>query len=443
VLDSAVRTVPITITPVNDAPNVGNDSPQPARQYSDPISPVTVTASDKDSDVGSLSASVYGWKADGAASFNTTTKPLSDPSVSGSGLDLSAPTTAGSSRKWTLEGRALVAAGKYIVRVRVEDGDHALASTDVAITVSKEDAYIEYSGETFKNTASANTNSATVNLAGVIREAGATGAPGSDSTLGTKLPATQLKFTVEKFGGGVAATCTTNLTQGSNAGTANGGCAVTLAAGDPYMVKVEQLVNNYYEAAIESQAITVALPGTGFTTGGGWLNEPNIGSRSNFGYNVKRLKNGNIQGNSLYIYRRTANLYQMGLATAPNETRRYNWIIKSNSWAGGGLSLNTACNPNTLTSCSATFSGKSTVSAVDRDTGLAYALGGNYSYRVDVTDAKEPGSSPGAGPDTYGIRVWTEANGLYYQLYDPANPVSSSNAYPQLPIDGGNIQVRP
>jgi hypothetical protein len=363
--------------------------------------------------------------------------------VTGSGLDLSAPTTDASSRKWTLSGRALVAVGKYIVRVRIEDGDHALASTDVVINVTKENAYIEYSGDTFKTTASASTNSATVNLAAVIREAGAAGAPGSDSTLGTKLPSTQLRFTVEKFGGGVAATCTLNPTQGSNAGTANGGCAVTLAAGDPYTVKVEQLVNNYYETAIESQAITVSLPGTGFTTGGGWIYEPNIGSRSNFGYNAKRLKNGNIQGNSLYIYRRTANLYQLGLATGPNETKRYNWIIKSNSWAGGGLSLNSACDSNTLTACTATFSGKGNVSAVDRDTGISYSLGGNYSYRVDVTDNKEPGSSPGAGPDTYGIRVWTDANGLYYQLFNPSSPASSSNPYPQLPIDGGNIQVRP
>src|SRR5205823_11357465 len=105
-LESAVKNVPITITPVNDPPAVRDDSPQSGSQYSDPISPVTITASDNDSDLTSLSASTYGWKLDGAATFNTTTKPLSDPSVSGSGLDLSAPTTDASSRKWTLSGRA-------------------------------------------------------------------------------------------------------------------------------------------------------------------------------------------------------------------------------------------------------------------------------------------------------------------------------------------------
>ncbi len=54
----------------------------------------------------------------------------------------------------------------------------------------------------------------------------------------------------------------------------------------------------------------------------------------------------------------------------------------------------------------AMFSGRNNITAVNRATGVATSLGGNYQFRVDVTDNSEPGSSPGAGPDTYAIKVW-------------------------------------
>ena len=63
-------------------------------------------------------------------------------------------------------------------------------------------------------------------------------------------------------------------------------------------------------------------------------------------------------------------------------------------------------------------------------TGIETSLGGNYQYRVDVADNSEPGSSPGAGPDTYKIIVWS-TSGTYYQLDAP------------VLINGGNIQVKP
>ena len=60
--------------------------------------------------------------------------------------------------------------------------------------------------------------------------------------------------------------------------------------------------------------------------------------------------------------------------------------------------------------------------------------GESFNFHVDVTDNSEPGSSPGAGPDTYTIRVWDNTSGDYYKL--PGFPT-------QTRIDGGNIQVRP
>lgn len=166
------------------------------------------------------------------------------------------------------------------------------------------------------------------------------------------------------------------------------------------------------------------------TTGGGWLNEPNLASRSNFGFTVKYLKNGNIQGNSLYIYRKTVAANSIvNPAGGYLPAGEYNWIIKSNAMAA----LSQVCGSTTPKVCSASFSGKSTVTAVNRATGVAYSLGGNNQFQVDVTDNSEPGSSPGAGPDTYAIRVW-DSTGTSYQL---------GTTTAQLKINGGNIQVRP
>src|SRR5207249_3942471 len=100
---------------------------------------------------------------------------------------------------WSLTGRAMVQAGTYTVRVAVSDGTDA-TNVDVTIIVKLEDAFIEYSGDSFVNTATANTPNATINATAVVREAGAAGAPAttpadSTSTLGDKLNTTQLRFT--------------------------------------------------------------------------------------------------------------------------------------------------------------------------------------------------------------------------------------------------------
>src|SRR5439155_7842275 len=113
----------------------------------------------------------------------------------------------------------------------------------------------------------------------------------------------------------------------------------------------------------------------------------------------------------------------------------YNWVIKSNAMDA----LTQSCTTTKPTVCNATFTGKSNVTAVNRDTGVAYSLGGNYQFQVDVTDASEPGSSPGAGPDAYSVRVW-DGTGDYYKLGYPL-PAATPPPGGSIPIDGGNIQV--
>ena len=108
-------------------------------QYSDPIDPVAITATDMDS--STLTASTTWKKSSEPNSSFATSSPLG-------GLSLS-----GSSGSWTLSGRALVPADSYTVRVTVSDG--ALTSyVDVTITVTKENMTLTYTGQSFVSTPS-------------------------------------------------------------------------------------------------------------------------------------------------------------------------------------------------------------------------------------------------------------------------------------------------
>jgi len=313
------------------------------------------------------------------------------------------------------------------------DATYTSASDSDPFTINREKATIEYTGDTLKSTGSTASNStATLSLSALVREE-------ADGSLGDKLGEQKLTFTVygstdttmssPKF------TCSANITPSATPGQGTAGCTTTQLAADNYIVKIvmgDKVANvGYYQAPVEDPTVTITIAGTGFTTCGGWLNETSLGSRSNFGFTVKYLKNANVQGNSLYIYRRT-----LAANTVANPAGgylpagAYNWIIKSNAMAG----LTQTCSSTTPKVCTASFEGKNNITAVNRTTGLAYSLGGNYNFHVDVTDNSEPGSSPGAGPDTYTIRVWDASTGDYYKL--PGFPI-------QTKIDGGNVQVRP
>jgi hypothetical protein len=290
------------------------------------------------------------------------------------------------------------------------------------LTVEKEITTLEYTGDTLKATSSTpNADTVNINLAAVIKEA-------TDDHIGNKLDATQVRFSVYKGTNTTMITpdtsCTANITvTGIGVGITN--CSMNLTV-DNYAVKMELLPNGFYTAPFEDTVVTVVTAGTGFSTGGGWVTEPRLGTRSNFGFTVKYNKNGNVQGNSIYIYRMTTDLSKL-VSGAPAGLREYNWIIKSNATTA----LIQSCTKTLPKVCSAIFTGKNNIMAVDRVTGIAYSLGGNYQFQVDVTDKGEPGS--GATPDTYAIRVWNGI-GTYYQLGVPKSPIA---------LNGGNIQIKP
>jgi MBG domain (YGX type) len=316
-------------------------------------------------------------------------------------------------------------AGEYPVTCSGQTADnYDVKYVAATLKVAPEDARLEYTGDTLV-TLGGTATTTSVNLAAAVREA-------ADATLGDKLATTSVAFTVYKVSDAAQSSPVASCTAAVAATTSGAGsatCSVGLA-GDDYVVALRLADNGYYAAPVENAAMTVVTPGTGRTAGGGWLTEPNLNTRSNLGFTVKYLKNGNTQGNSVYIYRRTVAANSVANPSGGYlSAGEYNWIIKSNAMSA----LSQKCSTTTPAVCTATFTGKANITAVNRATGSASSLGGNQQFQVDVTDNGEPGSSTTTTPDSYAIRVWN-TSGTYYQL---------GSATAQLRLEGGNIQVRP
>jgi hypothetical protein len=298
------------------------------------------------------------------------------------------------------------------------------------LTIVPEQANLTYTGDMQVTTPKANAK-ATVTLAASLEEE-------LDGWPGSHLGGQQVLFEVFGFGdltySSPVASCTADIGGVVN-GRGFGSCTVSLGASDPYSIRVRLVDNPYYTAQEDAAAVLVNDPGTGMTAGGGWLLDPNTGGRVNFGFTAKFLKNGKVQGNSLFIYRVALDLSTINPA-APEGVRDYSILIKSNAMTGLNIYN---CPKDALSGCQATISGKNNIQARDRLTGELYDVGGNYQFQVDVTDNREGSSPPTAPADLYAIRVWN-ASGQYYELGDAYSDRGALTN--PLPISGGNIQVK-
>jgi hypothetical protein len=282
-------------------------------------------------------------------------------------------------------------------------GNYTFSFAPGTLTIGKKPATLGYTGGMFFSTGSTSATSASVTLQATV-----TPATGGSPDLTKAAP---LKFLLYKSTNLTMttpdATCT--ATSVSPGGVAT--CAISLGL-DNWTAVVQEPNNNGYFTAPDSDpvVITVYQPATDkFATGGGWVTDPspNVSAQNkhgNFGLTV-RYKNGTTtpSGQSVYVFRGADG---------------YDYVIKSNSWTGGGLSFGT----NTVS-----FSGKANVTAINPSTGLAVSGigGGNYAYRVDVTDNGSTG-------DSYAISVYTPAGALFHQA-----GITGS----QLTLGGGNIVV--
>ncbi len=222
------------------------------------------------------------------------------------------------------------------------------------LTVVQEKTAIDDQTEDFYVTAGPTIANAPVQLNAHLTEQ-------SDGFAGD-LTKAKVNFVLTPIGGGgtvtipnvsVNASGDASITQNINVGTYN--LSVVIAT-----------PNSYWTQDPAGASTLEVTPGSTEqrVTGGGWVGDSaSRNGKDNFGFTVYYNKNGAPKGNFLFMFRGTDG---------------FDYQIKSNSWAKGGLSF-TGVN-------GALFSGKATWSKIDQLTGLVVESDGSYTFDVNLKD---------------------------------------------------------
>lgn len=401
--------ITVKVAEVPDAPSVDSVSnDNQVVDYSDEIQTIVITAHDPDNNPGQLSL------VNVPLGLSVVKSPLSG------GND-------GDTVTFTVSGKVDAMAGVYQIRV-TDDGSTApdsLPRTSTGygqLTVDWEDALPTYVGDTYVVTGGPTVTTAPVKLSAHVDQGPETPLAPGDITRAT------VSFLIYDLANNLLRVVNAPVDVNGNAvanvvlsgGNSNDPCQVytvvtkisTMAfptAGDGST----PTENRYWKSVIcDTSTVTVCLGTTDQrTTGGGWI--PEVLSRNgkcNFGFTVAPGKKG-IKGQSVFVIRGSDG---------------YDYVVKSNSWNGGGLGfsgLNLA-----------SFNGKCTITAIDQTTGLIDVTRsqGNCSFTVDVKDGDL--ASPKV-TDEYGIRVLRGDGSVFYQTL-------TSGSYARRVMGGGNVMVK-
>jgi hypothetical protein len=226
------------------------------------------------------------------------------------------------------------------------------------------------------------------------------------------LATSRVQFTVKKFGGAVQTTAYATADGSGNATTT----ASVPTSDDPYTVEVQvDPVNSFWTSGLDVSSLQVIVgSGTGRTAGGGWIPDAanDVNGKSNFGFTVQNSKTG-IKGNSLFIYR------------VKEGNNQVQYVLKSNSWQGGGLTFNLNNNPTR-----ATFTGKATLQRYVNGVFDATFNSGGYTFTVDDFDGDL--LSPRV-TDGYAVTVRNGSNAVVKQLGSRPAPIT---------LGGGNVLIQ-
>ncbi|MBW6516875.1 MAG: cadherin-like domain-containing protein, partial [ANME-2 cluster archaeon] len=293
--DSALVT--IDINPVNDPPVISVDIDSQTVQYSDGITPITVSVTDIDSSSLSLSTS---WTKDGGSSQPNLPADLSQNPESCE-IDGASVTCT-----WILEGQAQVDAGNYELTFIVTDEvDNSEEYT--TIIVEPEDAACALNSENSVaiQVASPGGISGAFSLKVDVTEA----LPDNIlDVLQTPLPGdisfSEVSMSLVPVGPGPSvspiSTCTGNVDGTEYDATKIITCEFDEVEVNTYSVQVT--VDGGYYTGSGEDVLVIYDPSLGFTTGGGHFLWPETGEKTNFGYTMKYNKKGtNIQGNLLLV----------------------------------------------------------------------------------------------------------------------------------------------
>ncbi len=204
-----------------------------------------------------------------------------------------------------------------------------------------------------------------------------------DGSLGDIANGAPVTFNLLPLGPGSAISRTAVSSGGGVGGTATAKATFSNVPVNVYEVQI-QVDGNFYTGS-SSAVIAVFDPSLGFVTGGGTIVRDDV--KANFGLNFKYLKNGNAQGQMVYIeHRATGDV-----------------VVKSNAIESLSIVGNQAI-----------IIGKANVNDA-----------GNHRFRAIVIDAGEPGKQ-----DQFGLQI-TTANGT----------VVPGLTFNPIPLAGGNVQV--
>jgi hypothetical protein len=416
-LESEIKKVTITITPVNDKPVVTLSVSSVSGQYSDAIPSVTVTATDIDNTGAQLS-----FPPPTGLPNNLVLTDNADPSGAGTSAD---PGT----RTATISGRLNVACAgtqpsgqpactltsPYSASITAKDTSDAMSDAKtLAVTVTRENAQVSdftpYA--MFVDGTDGDVDSL---LVGMVVDESQDGNLSGGLTPGIGLAnAKPIPVNLVPVGTGSSYSCSaTNTTYISgDPDSANASCTIPNVTVNVY--DATATIGGQYFTGSGEGVITVMDPSLGFTTGGGWFNYGD--AKVNFGFNAKILKSGQVQGSLLTIFKRANG----------------NYIVKSN--AMGALAVTKVAGQ---TYYSATLDGKATYAVPITDPALApFCPGvwkcGGYTFRAYVEDIKEPG----AGNDRYWIEVKDPSGVVVAKASLPSGAAANAKT-----IVGGNIQV--
>jgi hypothetical protein len=281
------------------------------------------------------------------------------------------------------------------------------------LTVSQEDASLEYTGDTIGVT---NTN---LTLEATVKDSAAAGyvGPGAEPG-GTVGDITKMWIRFDIYTGttcGTGQPLTSKYAQVTDTGTAGDGVGTarttyTSTAENSYCV-IPRLVasasgdTNVWYAAPEAEGAVITFYNNSgqFVTGGGWITDPSS-NHGNFGFNARYNKNGQAQGQMVYVYR---DLYNGVPAT---------FVIKSNALTALGFTGITY-------PIKANLQGKANISITRNSDGAILLSEGNATFDATVTDS---GQSSGIGLDDYSLTV-TRSGGTTPFKYVPRTLLKGGN----------------
>jgi hypothetical protein len=291
-----------------------------------------------------------------------------------------------------------------------------LLSITHQFTISKENALIQYTGvDTVAQVGATMTLRATVWDSGASGYTGANPESGPSATIGNIIKM-WIAFDIYLAASCGTGTPTTKYAPVTDIGTLGDGIGTatqtfTSSTETSYCVIARLVADaaggaNQFYVADNTQGVGIAFyTNTGqFVTAGGWITDPN-GGHGNFGLNARNNKNGQPQGQMVYVYR---GLYNGVMA---------DYVIKGTALSNFGIATTAGAYP-----MSATLQGKCTIQVNRASDGVQLYSDGNGTFSATATDS---GQSSGIGSDTYSLIVY-DKNAAQYK-YVPATSLQGGN----------------